>query len=536
MAQPTTIARHTPPWWFSIARKPWSPLALIALILALALLWQWFSPYTLIEDEAHYWEWSRRPDWSYYSKGPGVALLIRASTALLGTSEFAIRAPAALAAALGALACVLTARELFADRVVSFVSAVLYFGVPGFAFSSMIMTIDAPYLACWAWATFFAARAMLRGRSADWAWFGAALAVGFLFKYTILLLIPGVLLAILATRTRRPRISPAACTLGTLIVLLGLVPVLIWNSNHDWATLRHLLGHLGMHGGDTENTAAGPADPYTILWTLEYLALLALVGGGVLFLGFFGWRNTRLHGTKEEHTAATTLVCFALPVVLFYLLVTFKAQTEGNWPMSAMVSLVPLGAWAVRDAINRNDHPARFAWGAAVVSILLVFSFFPLARFLSARRTVGPLIPIERITGMREHAAHTQRALDQLREDTGLEPFVITDHYGRASLLAFYLEGQPVVYCNSALVGGRKTQYDLWPETNLTNPATLGLLRGRPAVLFGGPERTWATAFEDLADVGPLDAEPKPAQTTYTGLRFTDFPAWTSPTTREDLP
>jgi len=36
-------------------------------------------PLDLAPDEAHYWHWSQRLDWSYYSKGPLVALLIRAS-------------------------------------------------------------------------------------------------------------------------------------------------------------------------------------------------------------------------------------------------------------------------------------------------------------------------------------------------------------------------------------------------------------------------------------------------------------------------
>src|SRR6516162_4147232 len=34
-------------------------------------------PLDLAPDEAHYWDWSRHLDWSYYSKGPLVAYLIR---------------------------------------------------------------------------------------------------------------------------------------------------------------------------------------------------------------------------------------------------------------------------------------------------------------------------------------------------------------------------------------------------------------------------------------------------------------------------
>src|SRR5262249_3164369 len=35
-------------------------------------------------DEAEYWAWSRRLDWSYYARGPLIAWLIRLATELLG--------------------------------------------------------------------------------------------------------------------------------------------------------------------------------------------------------------------------------------------------------------------------------------------------------------------------------------------------------------------------------------------------------------------------------------------------------------------
>src|SRR5437868_149188 len=59
-------------------------------------------PLDLGPDEAHYWEWSRRLDWSYYSKGPLVAWLIRLSCeifgplsqCLVGSDMLAVRLPA----------------------------------------------------------------------------------------------------------------------------------------------------------------------------------------------------------------------------------------------------------------------------------------------------------------------------------------------------------------------------------------------------------------------------------------------------------
>ena len=58
-------------------------LLAVALIVGSALLRLLYlacnCPLDLSPDEAHYWDWSRHLDWSYYSKGPGVAWLIRLS-------------------------------------------------------------------------------------------------------------------------------------------------------------------------------------------------------------------------------------------------------------------------------------------------------------------------------------------------------------------------------------------------------------------------------------------------------------------------
>ena len=51
-------------------------------------------PIDLSGDEAQYWDWSRALELSYYSKGPLVAYIIRASCAVFGDNMPAVRYPA----------------------------------------------------------------------------------------------------------------------------------------------------------------------------------------------------------------------------------------------------------------------------------------------------------------------------------------------------------------------------------------------------------------------------------------------------------
>src|SRR6201996_3040908 len=62
-------------------------------------------PLDLAPDEAHYWDWSRHLDWSYYSKGPLVAWLLRLSCELFGGWSVSTTGSLALAIRLPALSC-----------------------------------------------------------------------------------------------------------------------------------------------------------------------------------------------------------------------------------------------------------------------------------------------------------------------------------------------------------------------------------------------------------------------------------------------
>ncbi|MFN0134294.1 MAG: ArnT family glycosyltransferase [Phycisphaerales bacterium] len=510
----------------------------------------WLCPYTLAEDEAHYWEWSRRIEWSYYSKGPGVAWAIAASTWLgrtlrLELSEFWVRLPAvASSAALLVALAILGARTSDDPRAPRrAVLAGLF--VPAFFVAGLLITIDSPLLACWAWAIVCAHHALRRHGRWAWVGLGAALGVGFLFKYTILLLVPGI--AIFAWRSRAglrlaPRWRPWALA-GSAVAMASLAPVLIWNAQHDWSTVRHLLGHLGLPGGDVVPSQAVGGWRYSPRWTLELVGgQIGLIGPMIALMAWAAWKAwdkgsvARSHGTDAWHTSTAPhatdralLLWSAVPIFVFYLGVSFVAEPEANWPMAGFVGLTPLAA-----VMLREPGPAwrRRAWSAsAIVIVLLVVvgaradlifdSRFanlirrPLAA-LGWVRADRPLIPVQRITGARTMAADADRLVRELQAETGLLPFVVAQHYGRASLLAFYMDGRPTIYCSSSKSAGRRTQYDLWTETSLDDRALLG----RPAVLVGGEWEAWTWAFGPVREVGPLRGETKRNRMTYLGFAY----------------
>jgi 4-amino-4-deoxy-L-arabinose transferase-like glycosyltransferase len=533
---PVAIARRDGPGPWRALGWPagWAPVIVFAVgMLALRVVFMaGFDPFTLIEDEAHYWEWSRRLGLSYYSKGPGVAWVIALATGLFGDTEWAVRLPAMIASSVGSIAVAGLARDAFGDRRLMIGAAVAYQTMPGVFATGLLMTIDGPYVACWALAAWMGWRALAHPRDRwtgpAWIGLGLALAVGLLFKYTILLLPLGLGLFAVLRRGHLKRADGGWVLGGLACALLGALPIAVWNAQHDWATVRHLLGHLGVAGGDMPARQGGDAGwSYDPMWTLEFLGLQFGVAGATLALAGLGVINmlrAKHVGRREWREAAPAfLLCCSIPLLVFYAMVTLVTQVEANWTMAAYATLAPVGAWAAADGIRRHDRPMRFVWHLCLSILVVMIVGTPvLAWFVRtemAPASMGRIKPIE------PYIDEVLAVAAEVEAETGEPPVFIAIHYGRASQLAFYLPGHPTVYAASAHFGdGRRTQYDVWAETDLANPAVGDRLRGRAAVMFDGSASEWRRLFERVEDLGMLEHEPKRGRPTLKGFGFTGVP------------
>src|SRR5437016_3000579 len=125
-------------------------------------------PLDLAPDEAHYWDWSRHLDWSYYSKGPLVAYLIRAGCALSPTGTLGVRLPAVLCGSLLLVSLYVLTVQVYARERLACAVVALALTLPVIAAGSSLMTIDSPYTCCWGWALVLGYQAIVR--RSWWAW------------------------------------------------------------------------------------------------------------------------------------------------------------------------------------------------------------------------------------------------------------------------------------------------------------------------------------------------------------------------------
>src|SRR5437868_6388831 len=198
-------------------------------------------------DDAHYWMWSEHLAPAYFSKGPGIAFAIRASTALFGATEFGIRFWSPVLGGATSLLLYYFTRRLFNERA-GFWTVVALNAVPLFNVGNLLMTIDPLSIFFWVAAMYTFWLALERAERTTWIWTltGLLIGIGFLCKYTNAFeLISIVLVLALVPRHRREFKRPGFYfLLGAFAVCL--VPPLVWNYEHTWITVSHLRSRGGL--------------------------------------------------------------------------------------------------------------------------------------------------------------------------------------------------------------------------------------------------------------------------------------------------
>lgn len=440
----------------------------------------------LAPDEAHYWDWSRHLDWSYYSKGPMVAYLIGGSCcvteswaqAVLGNAMFSVRLPAVLCGALLLAGLYVLTALVFRRETLALGVMALAATMPAVAAASIIMTIDAPYLCCWTWALVFGHLAVIGKRRWAWPMTGLMIALGLLAKQTMVLWVPSLILFLVFTPRWRGLLLSRGFWIMAFVGALGSVPMIVWNSQHDWVTFRHLLGHSGFHES---------AEPIHWLGPVKYVGLQFALLLGYWFLiwcaamwAFRPWRTLNtIEANQPIQDSFRYLWWMSAPTFLFFLGFSWKnGGGEPNWPVTAYLSgLVLSASWLAERLTHVNPwqrHSARLGLAAIVaVSLALTllvhdvaFAYPLLSRFCEEPSPhnltpIRKLDPTSRLRGWRTLAAEVDRIREELRRD-GIEAEIAADRWWMPGELGVYCQGHPTVYSFGPVYRERHSQYDLW--------------------------------------------------------------------------
>ena len=426
----------------------------LAVVTALRIAYLAWGGLDLSPDEAHYWEWSRRLDLSYYSKGPLIAYLIAGLTAVFGTSAFGIRLGAVLLSLVGAWAIYRLGRELYGRSEPGALAVVGLQLTPLVWAGSLLTTIDSPFIVAWILALWALHRALAGGSAVAWLLFGLAVGVGSLAKYTMLFALPGLALYLWLAPEGRRSLRSRGPILALVAALVALTPVLAWNLRTGWVSARHVASQGRGRGFTLEHLAEFLGSQILILTPL----VAALLAWGL-------WVGVR-EGFLRRREPYRLLLAFAVPVLAVYLGVGLQGKVQANWAAAAYppLALATAGLLVERRAVL-GEARRRAQTRLLVAAAVLALGFCAGGHFMSHLDLPRRLDPTARLRGWAE-LGHAVGLTVERMPDPG-RTFLVSKRYQVASELAFYVPGRPPAY--NFNLGRRLNQYDFWegPDSRL---------------------------------------------------------------------
>lgn len=252
----------------------------------------------------------------------------------------------------------LLANFLSVSRIKNWIYLVLF--SPLLGFGSIIITPDIPVIFFWSFAMWAFVCALNSRNIKDYFILGLALGLGFCSKYHIVLFLP-CLFAYLTFEKQWSKVHLKGVLVTLFAGLLFCAPVIIWNIQNDFASFEFQIKH-----GLEEST-------YQIDWTLSYiLGQILILFPTIIYLAY----------KASKLPQARLLVYFAWIPLVFFLLTSFRALVEANWPIIAYPSLIAL---ACLYGPSKTQQRIYFGVFGAAITIVIATIFIPSLRSINEK-------------------------------------------------------------------------------------------------------------------------------------------------------
>jgi hypothetical protein len=431
---------------------------LTAFLLLMRLAYLASGKIELSEDEAYQWLWSKHLALSYYSKPPLIACVQFLGTHLWGDTEFGVRffSPV-IAAVMSLLLLRFMARE--AGGRIAFVLLLITNAAPLVGLGSVVMTVDPLSVLFWTAAMIAGWRASgPGGTTRQWLWVGLWMGLGLLSKYTNLFqLVCWAVFFLLWAPARRHLRRPGPW-LAILIVLVSSLPVVIWNSQHDWSTVKHVAsdGQLG--------------EKWHRTFVVDFLLYEAGVLNPVFFAGAI-WAAVAFWRRGRRDPWQLYLFSMGAPLFLMYFLLSFHSRVLANWiapsilPLFCLMAVYWKDRWKSLSWILRPCLSAGI--GAGIFAVVMAHDT-QLLNKLVHRQLPPRLDLLHRVHGWKELARMAGQERVKMMAQ-GKPAFILCEHYGFTSQISFYLPEakrrvatDPIVFYLATPTA--ENQYYYWPN------------------------------------------------------------------------
>ena len=355
----------------------------------------------LANDEAYYHMFAERLAWGYFDHPPVTALLVWAGERLFG-GELGVRFFFTVLQPLYLWILWRLIRPADAGRrdaalfvVVSAATLMLqlygFIAVP----DGPLMFTTALFLLTFKWFS--------ENRRRAWLWMGIAMALMAYSKYH------GALVVLFALAANpRQLLRPALYSSGAVALLL-LVPHLVWQYEHDWASFAyHLSGR---------NSVFRPG------YVVEFLANVLVV-----FNPFFvplyvqAWRKV-----KPQTPVGRALKLLPVAFIVFFMLSSLRGYVQPQWVIVAVFGLL----YTLFTYARRHPRTRRYLMRMGWVTLALI--------------ALTRLVMIFNPLGIRYEVFDNRTSYGEIAEIADGRPVVFRHGYAVAAKYAFYTGGE--AYC-----------------------------------------------------------------------------------------
>lgn len=408
---------------------------LIIIAYTLILRFLYLGTTELIQEEAYYWNYAQHLAPGYLDHPPVVALLIWFTTHLAGNTEIGIRIGSYICWFITALYSYKLTKRMY-NPPSAIYSVLLISVLPIFFGAALVMTPDAPLLACWSALLYYLYRTLLEDHSQSWIGVGITLGIGLSSKYTIVLLVPAILFYLLVYERCRRHLKTPMPYIALFLTLVLFSPVIWWNIHNNWASFlfqsQERIEELPMF---TTHILIG-----------SVLLLLTPAGVATALLALIPWDipllRKKFTAYRQSRPYFFTLLMTLVPFLVFFFF-SLSKEVKLNWTGPIWLATVPFMAFALHRFQNPEKSHTKlvrfFSAGWSKTLISLIFIYGAGLHYLSLGLPGIPYPTNTILLGWDDLAEKLE--LTALKEETtgGSRPILVgMDKYRIASGISFY--------------------------------------------------------------------------------------------------
>jgi undecaprenyl-diphosphatase len=314
------------------------------------------------DDEAYYWQWAQHLALSYYDHPPMVAYLVALTTKVVGNSPFGVRCfNIVLMPCMSVLVYRITL-QIYKNQASATFALVIFNLLPIFFLGSLLIAPDTPMLFCYILGLYLFIQIIVENKSNYWYLLGGVTGLGLLSKYTMVFIYLAIFLYLIMNKDQRHWLKNRKPYLAFLLSLVIFSPVIYWNYQHHWGSFAFQFYTRHSHSLQLDGSNF-----------FSFLGAQFLLASPVFFVAFL-WVVAKNYFDRQVNL----LLCFGLPSLIFFTLISLFTAAKPNWAVTAYVPLLIIFAGSGVSYIK-----TRF-WGvvttALLCSLVIIQAYYPIIR------------------------------------------------------------------------------------------------------------------------------------------------------------